>query len=57
MGSRVSKHGLGKAMAIIRHEVALARVESAEGSAMWERDPGLYFFSVFGDLEGNEPLG
>ena len=57
MGSSVSKRGLEKVRAIIQHELILARAERPEGTSHWERDTGLYFFSVFGDPYGSEPWG
>jgi len=55
MATGLSKSGFHKARAIIDHELILARVEAEEGVVRFDRDPGLYFYSVFGSPGGSEP--
>lgn len=46
-----------QAQAIIEHELILGELERAEGTQRFDRDPGLYFFSVFGDPTSDAPWG
>ena len=55
MASGLSAVGAEKAEQIIRHEAVLGRIEG--DSAQFTRDPGLYFFSVFGSPGGEAPWG
>ena len=57
LGSGLSKTGLKKAKAIIRHELVLARTEGSAGVSRSDRDPGLYFFTIFGAPDGEGPWG
>ena len=51
-----SKSGATKALAIMDNEALLGEIEGAAGTLWHERDPGLYFFTVFGE-PGDEPWG
>ena len=57
MASSLSPAGLAKARAIIQHELLLRGIERSAGSARFARDPGKYFFSVFGRPGAKEPWG
>ena len=57
MAQSLGEPGFAKASAIIRHELILARIERSEGVTRFDRDPGLYFFSVFGTPGGDAPWG
>ncbi|MBM3945167.1 MAG: DUF3500 domain-containing protein, partial [SAR202 cluster bacterium] len=43
--------------AVFQREVTLKAIEQAKGTLIHERDPGLYYFSVFGDPSGAAPWG
>ena len=53
----LSEKGYEQACAIIEHELILGEQERAEGHAHWVRDPGRYYFTLFGDPRGDEPWG
>ena len=55
MASGLSPIGAGKAEQIIRHESILGRIEG--DSAQFFRDPGLYFFNIFGRPGGEDRWG
>ena len=55
MASGLSAVGARKAEQIIRHESILGRIEG--DSAQFLRDPGLYFFNMFGKPGGDAPWG
>ena len=57
MASGLSGEAFKKAKAIIDLETILGRVERGEGGERFPRDPGLYFFSIFGTPGGDEPWG
>lgn len=57
MATFLSKTGLHKARAIMGHEAILGRAEAGEGTLRFDRDTGLYFFSVFGAPDSHEPWG
>ena len=57
MAGSLSRTGFVKANTIIRHELILASVEKNDGVDRFDRDPGLYFFSVFGTPGGDSPWG
>ena len=57
MASALGQTGVNQARAIIEHEPILAELERAAGTAQHNRDPGLYFFSLFGDPSGSVPWG
>lgn len=57
MESGLSAKGYQKARAIINLETTLGKIEQAAGEARLMRDPGLYFFTVFGDPTGNGAWG
>ena len=54
MASGLAEVGSRKAQEIIQLELVLARIE---GSIRFDRNPDLYFFSVFGSPGGGEPWG
>ena len=53
----LSEKGYEQACAIIDHELILREQERAEGSLHWARDPGRYYFTIFGDPNGSDPWG
>ncbi len=55
MASGLSAVGARKAEQIIRHESILGRIEG--DSAQFLRDPGLYFFNIFGNPGGDDSWG
>ena len=55
MASGLSAVGARKAEQIIRHESILGRIEG--DSAQFLRDPGLYFFNIFGKPGGDDSWG
>ena len=46
-----------KAAAIIQHELILGPLEVEEGTDGWDRNPLLYYWTVFGEPGGEEPWG
>ena len=57
MASALSDNGYRKARSIIDHEAILGRVEAASGVGRFDRDAGLYYYSVFGNPGTDEPWG
>ena len=57
MESGLSVKGYQTARAIINLETTLGEIEKAAGEARLVRDPGLYFFTVFGDPTGDGAWG
>ena len=57
MASGLTEKAYKQACAIIDHEVILGALEKKQGHVTWERDPGLYHFTVFGQAGGTEPWG
>ena len=57
MASGLSEVGHAKASAIVEHESVLQRVEDQWGNRRFDRDPGLYFYSVFGNPGNDAPWG
>lgn len=53
----LSEQGYEQACAIIDHERILGEQERAAGQLHWARDPGRYYFTVFGDPRGSDPWG
>lgn len=53
----LSEKGYEQACAIIDHELILGEQERAEGTLHWARDPGRYYFTIFGDPRAAEPWG
>ena len=53
----VSGSGAAKALAIMENEAVLGEIEASVGELWHDRDPGLYFFTVFGDPAGDRPWG
>ncbi|MDE0448883.1 MAG: DUF3500 domain-containing protein [Spirochaetaceae bacterium] len=53
----LSEQGYEEACAIIDHELILGEQERATGQVHWVRDPGRYYFTVFGDPHGDDPWG
>ncbi len=52
-----SETGAAKALAIMENEAVLGEIEASVGQLWHDRDPGLYFFTVFGDPAGDGPWG
>lgn len=57
MTSSLSDNGYRKARSIIDHEAILGRVEAGAGVGRFDRDSGLYYYSVFGNPGTDEPWG
>ena len=57
IASSMSGRALKQTLAIFEHELILGRIEGSQGTTWFDRDPGLYYFSVFGDPAGEEPWG
>ena len=57
MASALSDSGYRKARSIIDHEAILGRVEADAGVGRFDRDVGLYYYSVFGKPGTEEPWG
>ena len=53
----LSESGAKKTLAVMENETLLGEIEGADGTLWHDRDPGLYFFSVFGDPAGADPWG
>jgi hypothetical protein len=53
----LSEKGYEEACAIIDHELILGEQERAAGQLHWARDPGRYYFTLFGDPHGADPWG
>jgi len=45
------------AKSIIQHELILGPLEKEEGAVTFVRDPELYYWTVFGDVGGEDPWG
>ena len=46
-----------KAKLIMEHELVLGPIEVEEGTANWDRNPELYYWTVFGEPGGDGPWG
>ncbi len=57
IASGLTDMGFRCAKAIIDLELILGEAERREGATTYLRSPGLYYFSVFGALDGDEPWG
>ena len=57
MASGLAPRGFAQAKAIIDHELILGALERESGTVRFDRDPGLYFFSLFGDPSQEESWG
>lgn len=57
MASSLSDGGYRKARSIIDHETILGRIEADAGVGRFDRNIGLYYFSVFGKPGTEEPWG
>ncbi len=55
LASGMSQRGYAKATTIMSLEQVLAEIEAGKGQ--FQRDPELYFFTVFGDPTGSAPWG
>ena len=53
----LSAAGIRKARAIMAHETILGDLETSAGTLRFDRSPGLYHFSVFGQPSGPDPWG
>lgn len=53
----LSAAGIRKARAIMAHETILGDLETSAGTLRFDRSPGLYHFSVFGQPGGSNPWG
>ena len=52
-----SESGAKKVLAIMENEAVLGEIEATVGELWHDRDPGLYFFTVFGDPAQGGPWG
>ena len=57
MAAGLADRAYRQAEQIIDHETVLRRLEEEAGTLAWVRDPDLYYFTVFGDPEGDDPWG
>ena len=57
IATSLSEMGLRKSLEIINLETILGRIEGGEGVSRFDRDPGLYYYSVFGGPGSREPWG
>ena len=46
-----------RAKAIMQHELILGPLEKEAGRVTWDRNPELYYWTVFGEPGGNDPWG
>ena len=53
----LSAAGIRKARAVMAHETILGDLETSAGTLRFDRSPGLYHFSVFGQPGGPDPWG
>ena len=53
----LSAAGIRKARSIMAHETILGDLETSAGTLRFDRSPGLYHFSVFGQPGGSDPWG
>lgn len=53
----LSVAGIRKARSIMAHETILGDLETSAGTLRFDRSPGLYHFSVFGQPGGSDPWG
>ncbi len=57
MASGLTADSYQKAKLIIEHEAVLGPLEKEQGKVTFDRDPELYYFTVFGDPSGADPWG
>jgi hypothetical protein len=57
MASALTEKAYQQARLIIDHESVLGPLEKEEGHVTWDRDPGLYYFTVFGEPDEKGPWG
>jgi len=57
MASGLSAEAYRRAKLIIEHESVLGPLEKEEGHVTWNRDPELYYFTIFGEPGGKDPWG
>jgi hypothetical protein len=55
MESTLDKAAYEKAKLIIEHESVLGPLEKEEGQVTWDRNPELYYWTVFGEPGGKDP--
>jgi len=55
LASGLTDRGYALARAVIEHETILGKLEREEWTVRFDRDPGLYYFTVFGDPSGSGP--
>ena len=55
LASGLAQKAFLQAQAIIDHEMILGALERAEDTVRFDRDPGLYFFTLFGDPSNMVP--
>ena len=57
MESTLDATAYERAKAIMEHELVLGPLEVEEGTAGWDRNPLLYYWTVFGEPGGADPWG
>ena len=55
MESTLSEEAYNQAKLIIDHELVLGPLEAEEGNVGWDRNPELYYWSIFGEPGGDGP--
>ena len=55
LAAGLGEEAYGKARQIIDHEAVLGPLEVEKNIVTWDRDPALYYFSVFGEPGGQDP--
>lgn len=55
MESTYSPSGFERAKLIMEHEAVLGPLEAEEGNVGWNRDPELYYWTIFGEPGGDQP--
>ncbi|MCH8109791.1 MAG: DUF3500 domain-containing protein [Chloroflexi bacterium] len=57
MATGLTEKSYEQAKQIIEHELVLGPLEKDEGKVTFSRDPELYYFTVFGEPDGDDPWG
>lgn len=57
MGTGLADKAYQQAVQIMEHETVLGPLEVEAGAVTWDRDPHLYFFTIFGEPGGSDPWG
>ena len=57
MATGLTRQSYSQARKIIELEDVLGLLEKEQGHITWNRDPDLYYFTIFGDPRGSDPWG